>query len=163
MKVPKVDRTSKVHINYDTNGGEMRSTNIGNKVISQINGSRSENEMVIYDSDFYSVNTPTNCYGMELGFDKDGKRVSYRKYEDQTPSAIRYGGFVASEHRGSLIGSIVDRINFGYCDYSGKKVYFYENQVSYNYEVKDLSKDKTYGSMPTPTREGYGLMDGTQQ
>lgn len=155
VKVPKVDRTSKVHINYDTNGGEMRSTNIGNKVISQINGSRSENEMVIYDSDFYGVNTPTNCYGMELGFDKDGKRVSYRKYEDQTPSAIRYGGFVASEHRGSLIGSIVDRINFGYCDYSGKKVYFYENQVSYNYEVKDLSKDKTYGSMPTPTREGY--------
>lgn len=146
----------KTRITYDPNGGKLYDDTISSTKFSASNSAREAGKIIIYTSNFVAKTT-TNQYGDEFSFDKDGKKVGSRLYGTTTGLDIPSGGFVVSKHAESKFDlyNVARKAQYAFCDFNAYTAYFFNNEHDYRIATKLLANGSTYGTLPTPTKEGY--------
>lgn len=142
-------------ITLDANGGTLK----GARTSSNLTGydrPRPENSLIVYTKSGKMV--PTNEWGVEAAVDKNGRVIQIRPYLSNVQLTVPSGGMVLSGH--SALAPFVEQLKVGdyvYCDYSNKKVYVFDSQEAYLAQGKYVNSGAKYGTLPSPTRNGYAF------
>ncbi len=146
----------KYRITYDVNGGKLYNDNVTNHKVDGLNTSRLDSQVIVYTR-IFGAKTTTNQYGDEYSFDINGKKVGSRLYNNTTGLDIPAGGFVISKHANSSfdLHNVGEKAAYAYPDFGTGYVSFYNNQHDYEAGAKLVTLNNTYGTLATPTRDGY--------
>lgn len=152
---PSVPVTPKNKVTFDLQGGSV-GTYTQQAAIAGTNCERGYNSIVYNVS---GATVATNKWGKEAAVDANGKIIAYREYESDTQIKVPSGGFVVSQHQqvqlsegvvwGSKLGDYIG------VDYANMKAYLYTDVDSYLVNHKQVEDGAAYGTLPTPTRDGY--------
>lgn len=144
------------NISYNANGGKLYDDTVSSVKPNGLNTSRGDKQVIVYTR-IFGASTTTNQYGYEYSFDKNGKKVGSRLYGSTSGLAIPSGGAVISKHANAPFDlyNIGKKAQYAYFNFNSGYVYFYNNEHDYKIGSKTASLGSTYGTLATPTRDGY--------
>ncbi len=144
------------NISYNANGGKLYDDTVSSVKPNGLNTSRGDKQVIVYTR-IFGASTTTNQYGDEYSFDKNGKKVGSRLYGSTSGLAIPSGGAVISKHANAPFDlyNIGKKAQYAYFNFNSGYVYFYNNEHDYKIGSKTASLGSTYGTLATPTRDGY--------
>ncbi len=151
------DFTKGNKITFDACGGTLQSA-YASYTPDGVNTGRGEGDLVVYNVPNDLVYT--NQYGVEALVRADGKVIQKRAHLSTEQLTVPEGGMVVSAHADgvSTAANFIDFIMVGdYVKYDSntQKVYAYLDYKGYLANHKYVETGSTYGTLPTPTRDGY--------
>jgi len=141
---------------FNTAGGAFHPP-VSTVTANAVNTSRPSNSLVIYDAGYKNAYPLTNPYGTEVAVDANGIVLSSPVYGAcKTP--IPEGGFVISGV-GTGYKWLLQNVSAGcyiHRDGDSAVITVYRSYGDYLYTLgKTLNLNQPYGTLPTPTRDGY--------